>query len=236
MLIPHNVSPSWNDFLTDEVKELLNHIENEIGDNYTPQKENILRFLSVDLDKMKVCLVGQDVYYQPGIATGRSFEVNGLTSWHTSFPQTSLRNILRLIYKSYNGITSYNDIKKFKEILSEIENGRFQILPPDELFVSLEEQGVLFLNTYLTCEIGKAKSHRHIWEAFAVVLFEYISMRRPELYWFLWGTEAQSQKEHIKNGILYECRHPMMCSGTYSDDFLKSECIKDTMHIINWLG
>lgn len=236
MLLPNNVSPSWNEFLTEEVIEMLNKIEDDIGADYTPQKDKIMRFLTVDLDNMKVCLVGQDVYYQPGIATGRSFEVNGLTSWHTPFPQTSLRNILRLIYKSYNGIENYDEIKKFKEILLEIENKEFLILSPNELFDSLEKQGVLFLNTYLTCKIGNAKSHRHIWEAFSVKLFEYISIRKPEMYWFLWGTEAQLQKQHISNGVIYECRHPMMCSKKYSDDFLKSECIKDTMHLINWMG
>ena len=118
----------------------------------------------------------------------------------------------------------------------EIDNGNFSILPPNELFESLENQGVLFLNTYLTCKIGKAKSHRLIWEDFSVKLFEYISSRRPDLYWFLWGTEAQSQKQHIVKGTVCECRHPMMCSKKYNDDFLKSNCIKDTMHLINWLG
>ena len=28
----------------------------------------------------------------------------------------------------------------------------------------------------------------------------------------------------------------MMCSEKYEDDFLKSDCFKDTMNIINWLG
>ncbi len=235
-MIQQNVSPSWEDFFTKDIIELLGKIEEEIGTNYTPTKDRILRFLTTDLDSMKVCIVGQDVYYQPGIATGRSFEVGGLWSWSTPFAQVSLKNIVRLIYKSYNDIIYYGDIKKFSEIVKEIRSNKFPILPPNELFSSLENQGVLFLNSYLTCEIGKPNSHRDIWSQFSIRLFNYISERRTDLIWFLWGNEAISKKQHISHGVFFESRHPMLCSEQYPNDFLKSNCFKDTMNIINWLG
>ena len=185
---------------------------------------------------MKVCILGQDVYYQPNVATGRSFEVGGLNSWSTPFTQVSLKNIIRLIHKNYNNITNYEDIKKFSEIVKEIEANKFPILPPNEYFSSLEQQGVLFLNSYFTCEIGKPNSHRNIWLQFSIKLLDYISNRKSDLIWFLWGNEAISKKQYITNGKFYESRHPMLCSKQYPNDFLKSNCFKDTMNIINWLG
>lgn len=236
MLLPQNYSSSWSGFLTDEIKSQLEEIEKKIGNNYTPLKEKILRIFNTDLSKAKVCIVGQDVYYQPGAATGRSFEVGGLEDWNSPFRQVSLKNMVRLIHKSYIGIDDYKSIKKYSEILAEMNEGKFKILSPDKLFESLEQQGVLFLNTYLTCELNKPNSHRAIWEDFSMKLFTFISTQRPDLIWFLWGNEAFSKKKYILQGIIYECRHPMLCSEKYADDFLKSNCFRNTMSIINWLG
>ncbi len=235
-MLPKEISPSWKGFLTDEILTMLNSIEKQIGLNYTPSRDKILRFFTWDLNSAKVVIVGQDVYFQPGVATGRSFEVGGLNSWDEPFRQVSLKNIVRLIHKTYNGITRYEDILKFSQILSEIRDHSFPLLPPSQLFDSLEAQGVLFLNTYLTCEMNRPNSHRHIWEGFSKKLFWYISGQRPDLHWFLWGNEAISKAGYIQQGILSCSRHPMLCSDKYSDDFLKSTCFKDTMEMINWLG
>lgn len=133
-------------------------------------------------------------------------------------------------------IEGYEDIASYKNIVSEIAEGRFPIKQPREWFDSLEKQGVLFLNRYLTTEIGKPNAHRSIWDEFMKDVFRFIDKKRPDLVWFLWGSEAQQSLELIKNGLIYKCRHPMMCSDKYEDDFLKSECFKDTKNIINWLG
>lgn len=236
MLLPKESSPSWDGFLTTKILSMLDMIQYQIGSNYTPSHDKILRFLTADLSKVRVCIIGQDVYYQPKIATGRSFEVGGLQSWEEPFRQVSLKNIVRLIHKSYKGITCYEDIRKFSEIVPEMKNKSFPMLSPVELFNSLEAQGVLFLNTYLTCEMNKPNSHRLIWEDFSRELFGYISTQKPDLHWFLWGNEAISKKQYIKQGILSCSRHPMLCSNKYADDFLKSSCFKDTMAFINWLG
>ncbi|MBP7174837.1 MAG: uracil-DNA glycosylase [Thermoclostridium sp.] len=235
-MLPENVSPSWNGFLTDEILSMLESIGSQIGLNYTPAREKILRFLTWDLNTAKVVIIGQDVYFQPGVATGRSFEVGGLQSWDQPFRQVSLKNMVRLIHKSYRGITRYESILKFSEIVLEIKEHSFPMLPPQQLFDSLEAQGVLFLNTYLTCEMNKPNSHRLIWEGFSRRLFDYISSKRPDLHWFLWGNEAISKAGMIRQGVLSCSRHPMLCSEKYTDDFLKSACFQNTMQLVNWLG
>lgn len=245
-LLPNNIHKSWNNFLTEDILAELKEIENKIGDDFNPKpKENVLRFLSLDLKAINCIWLGLDPYTVPDInpdnghslvPTGRSFEVGTLKSWNDKFRQVSLKNIVRLIYKNYNNIEDYKDIKKFSEIQKEIQNNQFNILPPNEIFNSWESQGVLCLNAYPTCEVGKTGSHKNIWKEFSVKLLNYISLTNPNITWFLWGNEAISHKEYIKEGIIYESRHPMMCSEKYPDDFLKSDCFKNTMDKINWLG
>ncbi|MEB2584709.1 uracil-DNA glycosylase [Bacillus cereus] len=238
MLIPKNVHPSWDKFITTE--NLVNEvkvIERKIGSNFNPiDSDKILRFLSIDINKVKVAWLGQDVYPAKGVATGRAFEVGGLNSWLDSFRQASLQNIVRLIHKNHFGIEDYKDIKAFRAVRKEIEKGIFTIQPPNKLFDSLEEQGVLFINTSFTCEIGKAKTHKVIWKEFSKGVLKYISERNPDLIWFLWGKEAISTKKYIQKGIFFESRHPRVCSEKYPNDFLKFNGFEETRSIINWLG
>ena len=235
-LLPANIHNSWNDFLTKEIVEELNNIEQRIGRNINPEFSNVLRFLQCDLKNIKATILGQDPYPEKGRATGRAFEVGDLHSWNDKFRQVSLKNIIRLIYKGYNNINDYKDIKKFSEIQEEIKTGKFKILPPNEIFSSWEKQGVLMLNTYLSVESGITGSHIEIWEPFSIKLLEFISNENKNINWFLWGKQAEDKKKYIKNGTFYISRHPMMCSAKYEDDFLRNDCFKNTMNIIDWLG
>lgn len=235
-LIPIDVHSSWDKFLTNEIRDELKIIDEKIGRNINPDYENVLRFLRCDLNEIKVCILGQDPYPEKGRATGRAFEVGDLTSWNDKFRQVSLKNIIRLLYKNYNNINDYNKILKFSEIQKEIADGKFNIAPPNRLFKSWEEQGVLLLNTYFTVEAGVTGSHIEIWEPFSIKLLEYISEENKNINWFLWGRFSEEKGRFIKNGNFYISRHPMMCSEKYEDDFLRNNCFKDTMNVINWLG
>ncbi len=225
-----NYHSCYNDFFNDDIKDLLSRVEHSIGNNYTPSKELILRVLQLNLDNVKVIWLGQDPYFQEGVATGRSFEASNITSWFDKYRQVSLKNIVRGIYKAYN-----NEFLNYKDILNEIAYGRFNLIPPKEWFDSLEEQGVMFLNTYFTCEIDKANSHRKIWEEFSMKLFKYISNYNSNIIWFLWGSEAKSILEYI-NVKHYSSNHPMMCSSKKEEDFQFNKCFVETKEIINWLG
>lgn len=233
-ILPPKIHSSWENFLDEYMLRELAGIENKIGNCFTPSEDKILRFMVNNLKELKIVILGQDPYPEKGIATGRAFEVGGLNSWNTKFKQVSLKNIIRLLYKTYNNIEDYDQIKSFSEIKNEITRGQFRILPLNELFESWERQGVLLLNSYLTCETGKPGSHRDIWAGFAGRLIGYMVEQRQDLIWFLWGKNAGSFAERIIKGSIYSCRHPMMCSPEYEDDFLKSDCFKRTADIINW--
>lgn len=230
------VHNSWAQFMTPEIQSELKYIAIQIGDDFTPSEDKVLRFMSTDLNTRKVVILGQDPYKPAGVANGRSFQPMDLTSWTQPFRQISLKNILRAIYTAHYSIEEYRKIPGYSEIAGKIGSGKFDIKQPYEWFDSLENQGVLLLNTTLTCRTGESNSHKEIWGSFKVRLLKYISEQRPDLVWFMWGKDAIDCKQYIKTGKFYESRHPMMCSEKYEDDFLKSKCFKETTTIINWLG
>lgn len=176
----------WQNLL-DNNKELLDSIrtklkeDSDCGFEITPPENLQLRFTSQDLASVKILILGQDPYPQSGVATGRAFEVGTLHSWFDNFRNTSLKNIVRAIYAAKN-----DKILKFSEIQQEIKNGNFNILPPDELFESLEKQGVLFLNTAYSCRVGNPGSHIKLWEPFTTNLLSFIAKENPEILWFIW--------------------------------------------------
>lgn len=240
----NKVHKSWKGFFTSDMVEQLKEIEKKISKTpFVPHEDNVLRFLGQDLSTVKCIWLGQDPYYEmygPNnyVANGRSFQPNNLHNWGDTFNQKALQNIVRLVYKNHNNITNYDDIPKYTEIRSLINTGAFSIKQPQEWFDSLERQGVLFLNRYLTTEQGKNKGnkHRKYWKDFSVNLIKYICEVNPNIVWLLWGNEACSVVNYMTEDIsTIQCNHPTYCSIKKSNDFLKSDCFKK-INSINWLG
>jgi uracil-DNA glycosylase len=229
------VHNDWLPFLSDENHMLISRIEAEIaGKAFLPSLDKVLRFFEFPLTSVRVIILGQDPYPQPGVATGRAFEVGNLQSWSQPFKNISLKNILRALYKAYTG-----KVVKY-EILKERFYAEFPVLPPGKLFDHWEKQGVLLLNTSFTCEPGKPGSHRKIWKEFSSHLLIYIRDKAPQATWFLWGTHAANAIENleIRNFIL--SMHPMMCYNLpgRENDFLfgKQNCFEPFVDEIDWTG
>ncbi len=232
----------WRGFIT-EHRGLLEEIEKKTGKTrYTPSKEKVLRFLQVPLQNIQIVILGQDPYPQPGVATGRAFEVRTLTSWRQKFSNVSLKNIVRAIYQAYTGETL-----KYIQVLSKMEESSslfqdekvFQLLPPDQLFINWEKQGVLLLNTAFTCEVNKPGGHGKIWQPFTRALLEFLATK-PGLTWFLWGNHALEITKGIELKHYYTSSHPMMCyQGDKRDnDFLfgKQNHFAETKNLVDWTG
>ncbi len=207
----------------------LNQILREVGDDCTPSAEKIFR-AAQPVDEIKVVILGQDPYPAPGAATGLAFEVSGLSSWKQPFRQVSLKNIVRLLYASYTGADPYET--KFSDVLAAADRGDFSILSPDRLFSYWAENGVLLLNTALTCKPGYPGSHAELWQPLMDDLIRYIEDNAHPI-WFLWGKEAQKYN-FVRHS--YQSRHPMLCSANWEDDFLKNPCFRETSSLIEWLG
>jgi len=225
-----NCHKSWEKFIKENEAD-LNEIESKIGDNYTPTKDKIFRFMENDLNDVKVIILGQDPYPQEGVATGRCFEVTTISEWTDKFRQTSLKNIVRVIYRTYTG-----NLLKYNEIKEEMITGEFNILKPAELFKSYQKQGVLLLNKYLTCEINKAGSHEKIWKQFSEKLITYISEQNKNIYWFLWGAKAIENEKLIEKGNICRASHPRINTYENEHDFLNTKCFEITKNIVDWRG
>ena len=228
--------PSWNDFFTIEIKEKLHTIQTRIYelidkniDVLTPPPDKVLRFLSMPANKIKVIILGQDPYPQPGIATGRAFEVSNLQSWKIPFRNPSLQNIVRAIYNAYSG-----ELIKYSEIRSQLDKS-FTMLKPSEIFTHWEKQGVLLLNTAFTCKINDSNSHAEIWKEFTQELLAYINTQSPDAYWFLWGNNAKDAVAGLNLKNIIFSYHPSRCNNR-NNDFLYGghNCFYETKHIIDW--
>ena len=229
LMIIDTPSPSWEPLLTRWNEQLL-YIEKSIATGYNPSKENILRFTKMDVKDIKVVILGQDPYpaMEDGVATGLAFEVGNLHSWLQPFRQVSLKNIVRLLYKTETG-----KLPSFSKIREEIAKGDYVILPPDELFKSWESQGVLLLNTSLTVMKGKPGSHKSLWNDFTSDLISYISYVNPDIDWFLWGGHAKGYTNVIRSGRIHAASHPRI-NSTNEGDFLDSACFSKTWDKIKW--
>jgi len=111
---------------------------------YIPKREYIFKALRSSILSRKICILSNEPYSQGETATGLALEVQN-PSWNNHEINVSLKNILKLLYKTYEG--TMEDIDKIRK---EISYNKFNVLPPDKLFKSWEKQGVLLLNSSLT--------------------------------------------------------------------------------------
>ena len=230
----YNIHEDYYDFFTVEKVTAINSFIKcmEIRKiEYIPKNEYIFKALRSSISSRKVCILSNEPYSQGEIATGLAFEVKD-TSWVNHEINISLKNILKLLYKTYNG--KMEDIEKIRK---EISHNEFNILPPNELFKSWEKQGVLLLNSSLTAIEEKTGEHNKFWHPFTRDLMEYISTKNENIVYLLWGKDAEQFEKNILNGEIIKSNHP--AKGGHSEgekDFLKGDFFEKTKDIINWLG
>ncbi len=185
---------SWKPFLKSEFekpyfKELSKFLHEEYETKTIfPRKELVFRAFATDLNEVKVVILGQDPYHTPGAAEGLAFSVPN------SAPiPPSLINI-------------------YKEIDSDI--GKHA--NPRGSLVNWQKQGVLLLNTVLTVEAHRPKSHSGKgWETFTTEVIKYLNLERPHLVFILWGRDARNKKVLIDNSkhLILESAHPSPLSA-----------------------
>jgi len=218
------VRPMWEGFLTPSVPAELARIESQIGDDFTPPAHRVLRCL--DMAAVRCVILGQDPYPQPGVATGRAFEVAGAESWADRAVNSSLKNILKALYRTYRQLDR-------PPAIAEVRTDRgFAILPPGALFDHWERQGVLLLNTALTCHTGDPGSHAGVWPAFTNALIAHIRMTCPDAAWLLWGGHARAYRPQVDGARVYEASHP----SSRDNSFVMTDGFRATADLVEWYG
>lgn len=165
------------------------HREKAEGRVIYPKGGDIFRaFQLCPVDKVKVVILGQDPYHNPGQAIGLSFSVpDGIQA------PPSLKNI-------------------FKEISSDCGlamSGRTNLEP-------WARQGVLLLNSILTVRAGAAASHSGIgWQEFTDAVIRYVSDNCDGVVFMLWGNFARNKKAlvDVSRHCVLEAAHPSPLAG-----------------------
>lgn len=167
------IETSWQEKLQQEFdepyfEELIQFVRREYaqGTCYPPGNLIFNAFNLCPLSKVKVVLIGQDPYHEPGQAHGLCFSVND----GVPFPP-SLRNI-------------------FQEIQTDLGTP----VPASGNLTRWADQGVLLLNATLTVRAHAAASHqKHGWERFTDAVIRLVSAEREHVVFILWGSYAQSK-------------------------------------------
>ena len=153
-----------------------------------PPKELVFKVFDLPLEDIKVVILGQDPYHNPGQACGLSFSVND----GVPLPK-SLINIYKELYDDL-GITparTGNLEKWFK-------------------------QGIFLLNSVLTVEEYSPASHSNVgWQDFTDYIIETISQKNNNVVFVLWGSYARSKKTLIDSSRhkIIESPHPSPLSA-----------------------
>ena len=155
---------------------------------YPPGKLIFNAFNLCPFDKVKVVIIGQDPYHEPGQAHGLSFSVcDGVP-----FPP-SLQNIFK-----------------------EIEQDLGMPIPMTGNLTHWAEQGVLLLNATLTVRAHQAASHqRRGWEEFTDAAIKALNADRDNLVFILWGGYARSKAPLIDSSrhLILQSVHPSPLSA-----------------------
>ena len=159
----------WREYLDlERFSALFEAVERayETAEVYPPRAELFSAFELTPPEQVRVVILGQDPYHEPGQAHGLAFSVR---------QGVKLPPSLVNIYKA-----------------RESDLG----IPPAPHgdLTHWAEQGVLLLNTVLTVERGKANSHKALgWQAFTDHVVQRLSDLPQPVAFVLWGAQAQKK-------------------------------------------
>lgn len=191
-----NIDQSWKNALNGyfsslEFRKLKDFIKQKyVNKTIYPIKKNIFNaFISTPFDSIKIVILGQDPYHNPGQAHGLSFSVpDGV------IPPPSLKNI-------------YKEIERSLGIKKDMSNGNL---------LDWAQQGVLLLNAVLSVEENKPGSHAHHgWEDFTDHVIQKISQEKEHCVFLLWGAYAQKKKKLVDESkhLVLTSAHPSPLSA-----------------------
>ena len=155
------------------------------GRCYPPAKLIFNAFNRTPFDKVKVVILGQDPYHEPGQAQGLAF------------------------YVPPNIQTPPSLINIAKELESDLHCSPSSSTSTVPDLLSWTDQGVLLLNATLTVAAHRAGSHQgRGWETFTDAVVRALAEQREHLVFILWGSYAQK-----KGAFIDRSRHCVICSA-----------------------
>lgn len=184
---------------TEMLEKLL--VLSQQGKHFTPGLKTVFRaFECCPFDQTKVIILGQDPYPFAGVADGLAFSCSA-----TGKIQPSLRYMLEGINR-------------------EIYQDEHREQDPD--LKRWADQGVLLLNSALTCELGKPGTHQEIWRDFIIYVIDKLCTERHDLVFVLMGKQAQTFVHHIRNAQVFQVTHPASAAYAKAKQWVGAEVFK----------
>ena len=215
---------TWNEFFkklqNEEFCLKLNDFLNKEYRDYTcyPPRELLFNaFRLTPLDKVKVVIIGQDPYHEPGQAMGLSFSVpEGIKV------PPSLINIYKEIAQEYDCKMNFSSGD----------------------LTYLANQGVLLLNSILSVRAHQALSHNiEEYRQFLAAVLEVLDKQTTPIVFLLWGGPARKLKGYLHNPshLILECIHPSPLAANHGGWFGNNHFKKANQYLhdngvkeINW--
>ena len=156
-------------------------------------KDIFKAFHLCSLYNLRCVIIGQDPYPQKGVATGLAFANSSDT------PEKSLSPSLEILKESVIDYTIPHRSIIFDASLEK-----------------WEEQGVLLLNSALSCQQGRVGSHTLLWRPFITRFLTNLSKCSSGIVYILMGSVAQSFEPCIEKKFnhLVRIRHPSYYART----------------------
>lgn len=153
-----------------------------------PSPSNVFKaFKLCPYNNLKVIFAGQDPYPQKGVATGVLFGNKIRT------PEDKLSPSLEVIKECC--------------INYHIPHGPIEF---DNTLESWAKQGILMINSALTCKVNEIGSHTMLWRKFMISLFRNLSRRETGIIYVLFGKQAQTFEPYINKDFnnIIKVEHP----------------------------
>ena len=155
------------------------------GKCFPPAKLIFNAFNRTPFEKVKVVILGQDPYHEPGQAQGLAFYV-----------PPEIQTPPSLI----------NIAKELRDDIPSLGPHPSSLIPD---LLSWTDQGVLLLNATLTVAAHRAGSHQgRGWETFTDAVVRALAEQREHLVFILWGSYAQK-----KGAFIDRNKHCVICSA-----------------------
>jgi uracil-DNA glycosylase len=192
---PPKLATGWNDALRSIFEsESFQKLQAFLGEErknfpiYPPESDVFSAFQLTTLEAVKVLILGQDPYHNPGEAHGLCFSVRpGITV------PPSLKNI-------------------YKELKDDLG-----INPPKHGFLEAwAKQGVLLVNAVMTVRENQPNSHKDQgWEKFTDAVIAKVNEQKERVVFVLWGAYAQKKAKLIDTTrhVILASAHPSPLSA-----------------------
>lgn len=170
--------------------ELLSIVSkiNTLNKPFCPEYPDIFKaFELCKYNDLKIVLIGQDPYPQKGVATGILFGNKKEIS------EDNLSSSLKIV----------------KEAAINFELPHNSIIF-DQSLEDWAKQGILMINSALTCEMNKVGSHTMLWRPFISSLLINLSKVNSGIIYVLFGEQANTFSPYINKStnIILKERHP----------------------------